>query len=207
MFLDVASGQTDWRDVYKLCIGFINPRPIALVSTIDAAGVANLAPFSFYNMVSGRPPVLMVCPSTRRDKTQKDTWRNIEESGEFVVAVVTESIAEPMVRCAADLPPGQSEFAFSGLTPQPARVVRAPLVRESPVNIECRLRQIVRFSTEPGAGCVIFGDIVALHVADWILGPDGAVDPHRLRTVGRLGGKWYCNVTEPYELDVPPATD
>ncbi len=205
MYVDIPAGERPWREVYHLCIGAVNPRPIALVSTVSAAGRPNLAPFSFFNMVSGRPPVLIVCPARRRDGRPKDTLANIRETREFVVATVTEAIIEPAVRAAADLPPGASEFDFSGLSPTPATQVTPALVRESPVNIECRLREIVELSPDPGGGCVIFGDILALHVADWVLGPDGRIDPHKLRTVGRLGGKWYCTVADPYEMDIPAA--
>jgi flavin reductase (DIM6/NTAB) family NADH-FMN oxidoreductase RutF len=203
MYIDIPAAQKPWREVYQLCIGFINPRPIALVSTRSADGQLNLAPFSFYNMVSGNPPVVLFCPTFRRTGGLKDTLANIQQTGEFVIATVTAALAEAMNKCAAELPYGQSEFEFSGLTPIPATKVAPPLVRESPVNLECRLRQIVTTGAGPGGGNVVFGDILAIHVADEILGPDGLVDPRRLSTVGRLGGSWYCNVVEPYELKIP----
>lgn len=203
MYIDVAEGDQDWREIYRLCIGFVNPRPIALVSTTSQQGLTNLAPFSFYNMVSAHPPIVMFCPGLTRDATKKDTLVNVKATGEFVIATVTEAIAEPMVRCAANLPHGRSEFEFSGLTPVTATRVRPPLVRESPVNMECTLRQVVSFGEQPGAGSAVFGDIVALHIADWILDEDGQVDARKLRTVGRLGGSGYCTVTEPYELHIP----
>jgi flavin reductase (DIM6/NTAB) family NADH-FMN oxidoreductase RutF len=204
MYLDLESGRVDWRDAYKLFLGFVNPRPIALVSTLSADGRENLAPFSFYNMVSANPPVVIVCPSTKRDRGGKDTLVNIEQTREFAIATVTEAIAEPMARCAATLPYGQSEFDFSGLTPIPAAKIKPPLVRESPVNIECRLRQLVRIGDQTGGGSVVFGDVIAVHIAEWTLAADGAtIDPHKLRTVGRLGGKGYTTVTDPYELDIP----
>jgi len=203
VFIDIAAGRVSWRDVYRLCISFIHPRPIALVSTIGPEGVPNLAPFSFYNMVSANPPVVMFCPGLKRDRSAKDTLRNVEATGEFAVASVDESIVRQMVDCAAELPYGHSEFAFSGLTPVPARLVRPPLVEEAPVNIECRLRYIYAVGDGPGSSRVVFGDIVGIHVRDGLLAADGTVDPHRLRTVGRLGGAWYCTVREPYELHIP----
>lgn len=204
--IDLAAGEISWRAVYKLCIGFVNPRPIALTSTIDAEGRTNLAPFSFYNMVSGNPPVVMICTALRRDRSRKDTLTNIEQTREFVIATVTTEIGRQMVDCAADLPAGQSEFAFSGLTPAPATRVRPPLVKESPVNIECTLRDVYRISDEPGGANLVFGDIVAIHIDEQILTPEGdAVDPHKLQTVGRLGGAYYCDVTKPYAMEIPPA--
>lgn len=203
MQVDIESGERSWRDIYKLCIGFINPRPIALVSTVSRDGVLNLAPYSFYNMVSGNPPVVLFCPTFRRTGASKDTLQNILDTQEFVIATVSAEIAGPMNQCAADLPPEQSEFAFSGLTPLPATKVKPPLVKESPVNMECTLRQTITTGTGPGGGNVVMGDIRVIHVADEILGADGLVDPHRLSTVGRLGGSWYCNVVDPYELEIP----
>lgn len=203
MFVDVESAERSWRDIYRLCIGFINPRPIALVSTVALDGVRNLAPYSFYNMVSGNPPVVLFCPTFRRTGGSKDTLQNVKDTGEFVIATVTAEIAPQMNQCAAELPPEQSEFEFSGLTPAPAMKVRAALVQESPVNMECRLRQILTTGEGPGGGNIVLGDILAVHVADHILDADGLVDPHRLTTVGRLGGAWYANADNPYEMRIP----
>ena len=203
MYIDLKTTDQDWREIYHLCIGLVTPRPIALVSTISADGLPNLAPFSFFNLVSANPPVVALAPALRPNRQPKDTLVNIRATGEFVVAIVTEAIAEPMVRAAGDLPAGQSEFDFSGLTPIAASRIRPALVRESPANIECRLRQVVELGDGPGAGNLILGDVLALHVADWLLEPDGRVDPHKLRTVGRLGGQWYCTVSDPYELEIP----
>ncbi|TWT39945.1 Flavin reductase like domain protein [Phycisphaerae bacterium RAS1] len=204
MFVDVKSGAMPWRDVYKLCISFINPRPIALVSTLAADGRRNLAPFSFYNMVCARPPTVIVCTGVRRDGRPKDTLINIQETRQFVVATVTPAIARPMAATAAELPYGEDEFAFSGLTPAAASLVRPGLVKESPINIECGLQQIVSLGDGPGGAQVIFGDILAIHVDDGLL-HDGQCDPNRLRTVGRLGGKWYADAANPYEMDIPEA--
>ncbi|MBI5864267.1 MAG: flavin reductase family protein [Planctomycetes bacterium] len=204
MYLDVTKPGFDWRVGYKLFVGFVNPRPIALVSTINAAGQLNLAPFSFYNMVSGNPPVVMFCPSLNRNREPKHTYRNIAETGEFVIATVSEAIAPQMARTAAELPYGQSEFEFSGLTPAAAQLVKAPLVKESPMNLECRLRQIVAFGDQPAAGQVIFGDVLAAHIDDAVLTAErDQIDPRKLRTVGRLGGSYYCTVTEPWSLETP----
>ncbi len=200
-FIDVQKAA--WRDVYKLCIGFINPRPIALVSTVSPDGRHNLAPFSFYNMVSANPPVVMFCPGAKRDGGLKDSLVNAKATGEFVVATVTEPIAEQMNACSANLPHGQSEFDLSGLTPAPATMVKPPLVAESPVNIECRLREIMVISDQPGGSSLVFGDIVAIHCADWLLDAGGAVDPIKIRTVGRLGGLNYCNASDVFDLPRP----
>lgn len=205
MLVDVRGGAANWRDLYQLCISFITPRPIALVSTISTEGKLNLAPFSFYNMVCANPPVVMVSNGLHRDGSLKHTCRNVEAMREFAVATVTPEIGPAMVRAAAELPYGDSEFEFSGLTPKPATHIRAPLVAESPINIECTLRQIVVLGEGAGSSRVMFGDIVAIHVADHLLTANGTVDPHKLSTVGRLGGKWYANTVNAYEMSIPPA--
>jgi flavin reductase (DIM6/NTAB) family NADH-FMN oxidoreductase RutF len=125
MLIDLSQPERSWQDVYRLCVTFVTPRPIALVSTVSADGARNLAPFSFFNMVSANPPVMMVCPARTRDGAQEDTLVNIEATGEFVVATVTADLAEPMNRASAPYPPDVDEFVKAGLTALPAqRVVR-----------------------------------------------------------------------------------
>jgi flavin reductase (DIM6/NTAB) family NADH-FMN oxidoreductase RutF len=204
VFIDVTAAEYDWRAAYKLFLGFINPRPIALVSSCDALGRLNLAPFSFYNMVSANPPVVMFCPSLSRHRTHKHTYLNVEATREFVIATVNEAIAPQMVRTAADLPREQSEFEFSGLTPAPASKIKPPLVAEAPVNIECRVRQIVSFGDTAGSGRAVFGDVLALHIQDEFLTVEREfIDPAKLHTVGRLGQQFYCTVKTPYSMQIP----
>lgn len=200
MYVDVQAGRTDWIQMYKLCTGFVSPRPIALVSTISPDGEHNLAPFSFYNMVSANPPVIVLGPSIRRDNTAKHTLINIEATGEFAIATVTEDIGPQMAKCAADLPCGESEFEHSGLTPTPATKIKPPLVKEAKTSLECKLRQIIKTGEGHGSGAIVLGDIVAIHVDDDIL-DNGEIDPHKLRTLGRLGGQWYCTVSNPFEME------
>lgn len=204
MHLDLTSSKPSWIEVYRLCIGFINPRPIALVSTLSPAGESNLAPFSFYNMVCARPPVVMISCGKNRHGRDKHTFENIASTREFAIATVTREIADRAVRCGADLPAGQSEFEFAGLSPVPASAIRAPLVRESPINVECRLREIIHIGDNgPGSSNVIFGDILAIHVADELLDPNGHIDPHKLTATGRLGGAWYADADDPYTVEIP----
>lgn len=208
MLIDATQPEFNWRTAYKLLISAVTPRPIALVSTMAADGRLNLAPFSFFNMVSGNPPVLMFAPGLNRRREHKHTYRNVDATREFVVAGVNERIGPQMVRSAADLPYGESEFAFAGLSPSPASLVKPPLVREAPFNLECRLRQIVSLGDGPGSGHVIFGDIVAVHIDDAYLSPAGdALDARRLRMVGRLGGTQYSTVGEPWSMEIPPAPE
>jgi flavin reductase (DIM6/NTAB) family NADH-FMN oxidoreductase RutF len=202
---EIGADPKQWRELYGLFIGFVNPRPIALVSTMSPEGTANLAPYSFYNLVSAQPPVVVLGPSLRPDGSPKDSLRNIEATGEFVIATVTTAIVRQAVDCATPLPYGTSEFDWSGLSAVPAQQVRAPLVRESPVNMECTLREVLRFGSNPGAGNAVLGDVRRVHVDESVLDARGRVDPRRMPTVGRLGGKWYCTVSQPYELEIPPA--
>ena len=203
MFMDARSYGANWRDIYKLAISFIQPRPIALVSTLSVDAVRNLAPFSFYNMVSANPPVVMFAPSCRRDATAKDSLHNVEALGEFVVAAVTERLAEQMNQCSFEYPPNTDEFVASGLTPVPAKLVRPWLVGESPVNIECTLVEIKRFGKQAGAGSVVFGQILAIHVEDRVLAPDGLVDPRKLKAIGRMGRDTYTRTGNTFDLPRP----
>ncbi len=203
MYIDTRDCTSNWTDIYKLAVTFIQPRPIALVSTLSADGLPNLAPFSFYNMVSANPPVVMFAPGNRRDGSGKDSLVNIEATGEFVVATATEAIAERMNQCAYEYPPDIDEFDKSGLTPRPATVVKPSLVAESPANIECSLLEIKRFGDRPGAGSVIFGRIVAIHVDDAVLADDRLVDPAKLGAVGRMGRSAYAKTTARFDMPRP----
>jgi flavin reductase (DIM6/NTAB) family NADH-FMN oxidoreductase RutF len=200
MLIDLAQTDRSWQDIYRLIISFVNPRPIALVSTIAADGTRNLAPFSFYNMVSANPPIGMVCPSRKRGGEKKDTQRNIEATGEFVVAAVTMAMAEKQNQASAAYPPEVDEFAAAGFTPLPATRVRPALVAESPVNCEYALERIVEFGEAPGAGAVIFGHLLAIHVDERCLAADGLCDPDKLQTIGRMGRDGYCRTTDRFDL-------
>jgi flavin reductase (DIM6/NTAB) family NADH-FMN oxidoreductase RutF len=203
MIIDPAGHEV--RDIYKLMIGSIVPRPIAFVSSVAPDGIRNLAPFSFFTAVSANPPV--VCFSTLvrgADATQKDTLRNIEATGEFVVNVVSESFAEQMNICSADFPPGVDEFTESGLTPVASDLVKPPRVGESGISMECRLRQIVQVSTKALGGSLILGDILRLHIRDELF-DNYRIDPDRLRAVGRMGGASYTRTGDRFELSRPKA--
>jgi flavin reductase (DIM6/NTAB) family NADH-FMN oxidoreductase RutF len=200
MIIDLASTDKSWRDMHRLYLGFVQPRPIAWVSTIDRDGKPNLAPFSFYNMFSANPPVVVFSPALNRNGDAKDTLRNIRETGEFVIATVTEDNAEKMNDTSTEWPAGQSEFDHAGLTPLPSKRVKPSLVKESPVNIECTLRQIVSLGHESGAGQLVFGDVRVVHVEDGVLNDKGLIDADKLRAVGRMGGHEYTRTTDRFEL-------
>ena len=202
MTIDLSNTTHSWRAMHRLYVSFVQPRPIAFVSTVDAAGRPNLAPFSFYNMLSANPPVVVFSPALNRHGKPKDTLVNIQATGEFVIATVTEPIAERMNICSTEFDPGVSEFARSGLTAIPASRVRPPLVKESPVNIECKLRQIVSLGDGPGAGQAVFGDVIAVHVDDAVLAAgDMVCDAAKLQAVGRMGGSEYSRTLDRFKLD------
>lgn len=202
MYIDLADTEHSWRAMHRLYLSFIQPRPIALASTISPDGRPNLAPFSFYNMMSANPPVVVFCPAINRHGRKKDTLVNIEATREFVIAAVTEPIAERMNVCSTEFEHGVSEFDKSGLTSLPANRVKAMLVKESPVNIECRLRQVVSLGDGPGGGQVVFGDVLAVHVDDDVLADsDMTCDAAKLRAVGRMGGALYARTTDRFSLE------
>lgn len=191
------------REVYQILIGIINPRPIAWVSTQDARGRTNLAPYSFFNGISANPPSLLFCPANNRDGIKKDTLLNIEETGEFVVNVVPHELAGPMSDSSAPLPHGESEFEACNLETAPASRVKPPLLKVSPVNIECKLKEIVRVGDGPLAGNVVIGIIQCMHLDDQVLDPAGMPDPEKLDLIGRMGGTFYSRTRDRFEIPRP----
>ncbi|TVQ32985.1 MAG: flavin reductase family protein [Phycisphaeraceae bacterium] len=192
------------QERYKLLVGAVVPRPIGFVSTRSPEGVDNLAPFSFFNGVSSNPLSLLFCPTTTPGGGDKDTLRNIEQTSQFVVNIVSESIARRMAICAEDYPPDVSEFERSGLTPAVCEKIRPPRVAESPFSFECELIQIVRLEPDdanaPGSGNIVIGRVVWIHAADGVVDERHRVDPARLAAVGRMAGLTYCTTRGRFEL-------
>ena len=205
LMIDPAERQA--HEIYKLMTGIIIPRPIALVSTVDREGVANLAPFSFFCGVGSVPPTLLFCPALRAGRAtdrapRKDTLRNVEETSEFVVNVVSESMAAAANATAADVPPEVDEFQLSGLTAVPGTAVRAPRVAESPAQMECKLLQVIYTSHNPGAGVIVLGEIVRFHVRAELV-DNFRVDPAGLDAVGRMAGNTWVRTHDRLELIRP----
>jgi flavin reductase (DIM6/NTAB) family NADH-FMN oxidoreductase RutF len=195
------------RQIYKLMTGIIVPRPIALVSTVDAAGNANLAPFSFFAGVGSAPPTVLFCPALRpagieNAGRRKDTLRNVEETREFVINVVSEAIAAQTNMTAADVEPEVNEFNLSGLTPLASEVVKAPRVAESPAQMECRLMQVIYTGDKPASGVVVLGEVVRFHVLEDLF-EDFRVDPAGLDAVGRMAGNTWVRTRDRIELIRP----
>jgi flavin reductase (DIM6/NTAB) family NADH-FMN oxidoreductase RutF len=193
-----------WIEVYRRMTEIVVPRPIAVVSTVDDTGRPNLAPFSFFTVVSANPPHIAFSPQLAgRTGAKKDTLRNIEVTGQFVVATATEDLAEAVNSCAAQLPYGQSEFDHSGLTAAPASRVAPHLVAESPVNLECELVEIRTYGDQGGAGNLVVGRVVLMHIDKSTVGDTGAVLPDRLRAVGRMGGEDWVRTRETFPMPRP----
>ncbi len=188
------------RNIHKLMIGAIVPRPIAFVSSLSPEGIRNLAPFSFFTGVSANPPVICFCPMTREGReTRKDTLRNISATREFVVNVVSEEFAEQMNICSAEFPPEVDEFEASGLTPVGSDLVKPPRVKESHVNMECKLFQIVEVSAQPLGGSIVLGEVVRFHVDDSYF-DDFKIDADKLRTIGRMSGAGYTRTRDRFDM-------
>ena len=196
------------RDFYRHMVSCITPRPIAWVSTVSPKGVANLAPFSFFNGVGAHPPSVVFCPTNDREGRKKDTLINVEWSRQFAVNIVSHSLAGPMNQTSAELEYEHSEFEFAGLTPTPCERIKPPRVKEASVAMECELHAIVTVGDGPLAGHAVIGRIILLHVDDTVLDPRGQIDPAKLDTIGRLGGSLYTRTRDRFELprpEVPPA--
>jgi len=200
----IDATTTPWTEVYRRLVEVVVPRPIALVSTVDPEGRPNLAPFSFYTVVSANPPFLAFSPArSGRSGEQKDTLLNIEATRQYVVGVVTEAIAAKVNAASANLPRGVSEFAHAGLTPAPAQRVAAPCIAESPVNMECELVEIRSYGGGPGGGNLVVGRIVLLHFDADLLDPAGRVPPDRLCAVGRMGGELWVDTHGTFRMPRP----
>ena len=181
------------------------PRPIGWVSSVDRDGRVNLAPFSFFNAVSYVPPqVMFATTEPHREGGDKDSLRNIRETGEFAVNLATWPLREAVNASSAPAPHGIDEFELAGLTKAPARLVRPPLVAESPVHLECVLVQIVELPSPDPAdpNTVVFGEVVGVHIADEVI-VDGRVDPLRLDAIARLGYDQYTRVDEVFSMTRP----
>jgi flavin reductase (DIM6/NTAB) family NADH-FMN oxidoreductase RutF len=201
--LIVDPREAGFQNVYKLLIGAVVPRPIALVSTISREGIPNLAPFSFFTAVSANPPVVCFCPVRRPGSNPyKDTLSNISATREFVVNIVSEEFAEKMNLSSAEFPPEVDEFEASGLTPISSDLVGPPRVAESHVHMECKLSLTIEIGELPGSGNLVLGEVVRFHVDDQYF-DDFRIDPDKLRPIGRMGGATYTRTTDRFDMVRP----
>jgi flavin reductase (DIM6/NTAB) family NADH-FMN oxidoreductase RutF len=195
-FLTINPKETALPQLHQYLLGSVGPRPICFASTIDAQGRPNLAPFSFFNVVSANPPVLVFAPNNSgRDGSPKHTYLNAKEVPEVVVNVVTYSMVQQMNVAAAPWDKGISEFEKAGFTPIASDLIKPLRVKESPVQMECRVIEIKEFGTGGGAGNLVMAEVLKIHINKEFIGADGKIDQTKIDLVGRMGGSWYCRTT------------
>jgi flavin reductase (DIM6/NTAB) family NADH-FMN oxidoreductase RutF len=186
---------------YKILIGCVVPRPIAWVSSMSPDGLLNLAPFSFFNAVCSNPPTVMFSAGSR-EGVAKDTVQNVKNTGEYVINVVNDDLAEQMNLSSGEYAPDIDEFALTGLTSAPSVKIKPPRVAEAPISMECRMTQTIPVGNE--GYYVVLGEIVHFHIADDVYDErTGRIDIARLRPVGRLAGNWYTHVNDLFEIVRP----
>lgn len=193
-------------DVQNYLQHSIGPRPICFASTIDKEGNVNLSPFSFFNLVSTNPPIIVFSPSRRvRDNTTKHSLQNVFEVPEVVVNIVTWDILQQTSLSSCEYPKGVDEFVKTGLHKEDSVLVRPPRVKESPVQLECRVLEVKPLGTEAGAGNLVIAEVLMIHVDESILNEKGLIDQRKLDLAARLGGNWYtrANTATIFEIEKP----
>jgi len=198
--MEIDLGALAPRDAHDMLISALIPRPIAWVSSISGQGQVNLAPFSFFCGITWSPPTLGFSVVNRSDGSRKDTIVNIEETGHFVVNMVSHDLAGRMVKTASSLPRGVSEADEAGIALAPAAKVSAPRVKDARVAFECTLDRVVKVGQGPHAGNLVLGTIVLVHVRDGIVEDGKGIDPLRFDAIGRLGGARFCRIQDIFEL-------
>ena len=195
--------------LHQYLLGAVGPRPIAFAATIDAAGNHNLAPFSFFNVFSANPPILIFSPArSGRTNTTKDTYNNVKVNPEVVINVVNYNIVHQMSLASSPYAPGVSEFEKAGFTALKSDLVQPMRVAESPVQFECKIIEVKELGTEGGAGNLIICEVVKIHINEAVLDENGMIDQHKIDLVSRMGGNWYCrsNVNSMFEIQKPITT-
>ena len=196
---EIATGK-----LHGLMLGTIAPRPIALASTVDKEGNVNLSPFSFFNVFSSNPPILVFSPARRvRDNTTKHTLENVLEHPEVVINVVNHAMVEQMSLSSTEYEKGVNEFVKSGLTPVSSEVVKPPRVKESPASYECKVIEVMHLGANGGAGNLIIAEVKMLHIDDDILDDAGRPDPYKTDLVARMGGDYYCRANGDSIFTIP----
>lgn len=190
--------------MHSYLLGAVVPRPIAFASTIDIAGNINLSPFSFFNVFSSNPPILVFSPSRRgRDNTTKHTFENVNEVPEVVINIVDYALVQQASLTSTEYEKGVNEFIKAGLTQVPSIKVRPPRVGESPVSFECKVNQVIPLGHQGGAGNLVVCEVVLFHISEKILDHDGKIDPWKLDAVARMGGDYYCRAQGEAVFKVP----
>jgi flavin reductase (DIM6/NTAB) family NADH-FMN oxidoreductase RutF len=182
----------------------IAPRPICFASTIDKAGNVNLSPYSFFNLFSSNPPIVVFSPARRvRDNSTKHTLENVMEVAEVVINIVDYDMVQQMSLSSCDYPKDINEFIKAGFTPQKATVVAPPMVKESKIKLECKVNQVIPLGTEGGAGNLVLAEVLVMHIDESVLNSDNMIDQTKLDLVARLGSNWYARINNESMFEVP----
>lgn len=190
-------------------LGAVGPRPIAFASTVDAEGNANLAPFSFFNVFSANPPIMVFSPArSGRTNTTKDTYNNVKEVAEVVINVVNHSMVHQMSLASSPFQSGVDEFTKAGFTKVESETVKPFRVAESPVQFECKVNEVVELGNNGGAGNLVICEVTRIHINEAVLNEEGKIDQHKIDLVSRMGGNWYCRADEKsmFEITKPIMT-
>ena len=202
MILDLKDLKTAERQYYLQHV--VAPRPVCFASTIDKAGNINLSPFSFFNLFSSNPPIVIFSPSRRvRDNTTKHTLENVLEVPEVVVNIVTYEMVHQVSLASCEYPKEMNEFEKAGFTAEPATLVKPPMVKESKVKMECKVIEVKPLGTEGGAGNLVICEVMRMHIDDSLLDENKKIDQRKIHHIARLGGDWYCKVNETNLFTVP----
>ena len=202
MILDLKDLKTAEKQYYLQHV--VAPRPVCFASTIDKAGNVNLSPFSFFNLFSTNPPVVIFSPSRRiRDNTIKHTLENVMEVPEVVINIVTYEMVHQVSLASCEFPKEVNEFAKAGFTSEPATLVKPPMVKESKVKMECKVIEVKPLGTEGGAGNLVICEVIRMHIDDSLLDDNKKIDQRKIHHIARLGGDWYCKVDETNLFMVP----
>jgi len=194
--LTIDPTQIATRDLHQFILGAVSPRPIAFASTISTDGVPNIAPYSFFNAFSSNPPILIFSSNRRvANNTTKDTLKNVQDTGEVVINVVPHSIVRQMAMASIEWSSEVNEFEKTGLTPLASDLVKPFRIAESPVQMECKVEQILPLGDQGGAGNLIVCRIVRMHIAEEVLNENGRIDPHKIDLMGRMGRFWYVRAS------------
>jgi flavin reductase (DIM6/NTAB) family NADH-FMN oxidoreductase RutF len=194
--LEINPTTVSIPQLHAYLLGVVGPRPIAFASTIDENGISNLAPFSFFNVFSANPPILIFSPArSGRANTTKHTYENVKIIPEVVINIVNHDMVHQVSLASAEYAKGVSEFEKAGFTPLSSKLIKPFRVKESPVQIECKVNQVIELGNGGGAGNLIICEVLLMHISEGILDEAGVVDPHKIDLVARMGGNWYCRAS------------
>lgn len=195
--------------LHQLLLGAIGPRPIAFASTVDENGVPNLSPFSFFNVFSANPPILIFSPAkSGRTNTHKDTYNNVKKVPEVVINVVTYDMVQQTSLSSSPYPAETDEFIKSGFTKVASETIKPFRVAESPVQLECKVNQVIELGDQGGAGNLVICEVVRMHINEAVLNDKGLIDQFKISLVSRMGGNWYCHANKEsmFEVQKPLTT-